>query len=193
MQKIFNMNKQEIAQGLSQFVMMAFIGPQNIETGFLTRHRIKKMTKGQIMGFSMETEKIINKLSHQLEQVADGNIPDDYECGTLFQYVFDKVTEALYKLLMGEEVDTQFNLKEAFDYHEPDLPEYIQLKLTNVVGKIAIIHSRILHYLDENNSRTSDLEQWLPAYLMVAVIIAIQFAQEIDPDDDSEIQAYLNS
>ncbi len=54
------MNKQEIAQGLSQFVMMAFIGPQNIETGFLTRHRIKKMTKEQIMGFSMETEKIIN-------------------------------------------------------------------------------------------------------------------------------------
>ena len=32
------MNKQEIAQGLSQFVMMAFIGPQNIETGFLTHH-----------------------------------------------------------------------------------------------------------------------------------------------------------
>ena len=47
MQKKISMNKQEIAQGLSQFVMMAFIGPQNIETGFLTRHRIKKMTKGR--------------------------------------------------------------------------------------------------------------------------------------------------
>lgn len=187
------MNKQEIAQGLSQFVMMAFVDAQNLETGFLTRHRINKMTKEQIMGFSMETEKIINKLSHQLVQVADGNIPDDNECGTLFQYVFDKVTEALYKLLMGEEVDTQFDLKEAFDYHEPDLPKYIQLKLTNVVGKIAIIHSRILHYLDENNARTSELEQWLPAYLMVAVIMAIQFAQEIDPDDDSEMQLYLDN
>ena len=185
--------KKEIAQGLSQFVMMAFIDPQNIETGFLTRQRINKMTKEQIMGFSMETEKIINKLSHQLEQVADGTIPTDYECGTLFQYVFDKVTEALYKLLTREEVDTQFDLKEAFDYHEPDLPEYIQLKLTNVVGKMAIIHSRILLYLDENNARTSELELWLPAYLMVAVIIAIQFAQEIDSDDDSEMQAYLNS
>lgn len=87
------------------------------------------------MGFSLETEKIINQLSHQLEQVADGNVPTDFECGTLFQYVFDKVTEALYKLLMGDEVDTQFNLQEAFDYNEPDLPEHIQLKLTNVVGK----------------------------------------------------------
>ena len=86
-----SMNKQEIAQGLSQFVMMAFIGPQNIETGFLTRHRIKKMTKEQIMGFSMETEKIISKLSHQVEQVADGNIPDDYECGTLFSMFLTKL------------------------------------------------------------------------------------------------------
>lgn len=172
--------------------MMAFIGPQNIEKGFLTHHRIKMMPKEQIMDFSMETEKIINKLSHQLKQVADGNIPNDYEYGTLFQYVFDKVTEALYKLLMGEEVDTQFDFKEAFNYHEIDLPKYIQLKLTNVVGKIAVIHSRFLHYLDENNTRTSELNLWLPAYLMVAVIIAIQFAQEIDPDDDSEMQAYLS-
>ena len=193
MQKKISMNKQEIAQGLSPFVMIAFVDAQNLETGFLTRHRINKLTKEQIMGFSMETEKIINKLSHQLEQVADGNIPTDYECGTIFQYVFDKVTEALYKLLMGDEVDTQFNLKEAFDYHEPDLPEYIQLKLTNVVGKIGLINMKILHYLDENNARTNDYDSWLPAYLMVAVIIAIQFAQEIDPDDDSEMQAYLDN
>lgn len=157
MRKKISMNKQEIAQGLSQFVMMTFIGPQNIETGFLTRHRIKKITKEQIIGFSMETEKIINKLSHQLEQVADGNMPTAFECGTLFQYVFDKVTEALYKLLLGDEVDSQFNLQESFDYHESNLPEYIQLKLTNVVGKIGIINMKILHYLDENNVRTSNL------------------------------------
>lgn len=185
------MNKQEITQGLSPFVMMAFIGPLNIETGFLTCHRINKMTKEQIIGFSMEIEKIINKLSQQMEQAANGNIPTDYECGTLFQYVFDKVTEALYKLLMGKEVNTQFNLKEAFEYHEPDLPEYIQLKLTNVVAKIAIINRKIILYLDENNARTNELMSWLPAYLMVAVTVAIQFAQEINPEDDSEMQAYL--
>ena len=88
------MNEQEIAQGLSPFVMMAFVDALNLETDFLPRHRINKLTKDQIMGFSMETEKIIKQLSHQLEQVADGNIPTDYECGTLFQYVFDKITKA---------------------------------------------------------------------------------------------------
>lgn len=78
MQKKISINKREIAQELSQFVMMAFVDAQNLETGLLTRHRINKLTKEQIMGFSMETEKIINQLSHQLEQIADGNIPTDY-------------------------------------------------------------------------------------------------------------------
>lgn len=78
MQKKISINKQEIAQELSQFVMMAFVDAQNLETGLLPRHRINKLTKEQIMGFSMETEEIINQLSHQLEQVADGNIPTDY-------------------------------------------------------------------------------------------------------------------
>ena len=151
------------------------------------------MEPEQIQAFSLETEKIINKMVQLYAESFSEEIPSDNNCGILFQYVFDKTTEALFKLMIGQDVDTQFILKEAFEYHAPDLPEYIQLKLTNVVGKIAIMHSRILHYLDENNARTSDLEQWLPAYLMVAVIIAIQFVQEIDPDDDSEMQAYLNS
>ena len=42
------MNKQEIAKGLSPFVMMAFVDSQNLETGFLSRHRINKMTKEQM-------------------------------------------------------------------------------------------------------------------------------------------------
>ena len=39
------MNKQEIAQGLSPFVMMAFVDAQNLGTGFLTRHCINKLPK----------------------------------------------------------------------------------------------------------------------------------------------------
>lgn len=187
------MDKQELAQGLSPFVMMAFVDAQNLETGFLTRHRINGLSKEQIMGFSMETENIINKMVQLYAESFPEEIPSDYNCGILFQYVFDKTTEALFKLLTGQDVDTQFKLKEAFEYHAPDLPEYIQLKLTNVVGKIAAINQSILHFIDENDVRTSDVNSWMPAYLMVSVIIAIQFAQEIDPDDDSEMQSYLNT
>ena len=118
---------------------------------------------------------MVDALSH----VCAGNIQDNFECGTLFQYVFDKVVEATYKKLMGEEIDTQFNIREAFEYHEPDLPEYIQLKLTNVVGKLAIISTEILQYLGKNGLKTTDLSTWMAPYFMVAATIAIQFAQEI--------------
>lgn len=39
------MNKQEITQGLSPFVMMAFVDAQNLETGLLTRSLYKQVDK----------------------------------------------------------------------------------------------------------------------------------------------------
>ena len=164
----------------TRFVNMAFVDSMNPETGFLTRHRIRTMTQEEIMDFSLETEAIINQMVEALNNICAGNIPDNFECGTLFQYVFDKVVEAAYKKITGEEINTQFNIKEAFEYHEPDLPEYIQLKLTNVVGKVAIISSDILHYLGKNDLKTTDLSTWMSPYFMVAATIAIQFAQELD-------------
>lgn len=187
------MTKLELAQIMNQFVLMAFVGPENIQTGFLTRQRVNPLENKQMIAFSQESENIINQLVKLFADAVNGIIPDYTDCGTLFQYVFDKTTEATYKLVIGMEIDTKFMLGEAFDYHEPDLPEYIQLKLTNVVGQICIISTKILHYLDENGYRTKDVKEWMPAYLMVAVVLAIEFAQEIDLNDDSEMQHYLHN
>ena len=186
------MNKLEITKKMSRFVKMAFVDSMNPDTGFLTRHQINKMTEEEIMDFSLNTEAIIEQMVEALSHVSAGNIPDDFECGTLFQYVFDKAVEATYKKITGEEIDTQFTIREAFEYHEPDLPEYIQLKLTNVVGKLAIISSEILNYLGNNDLKTADLSTWMPPYFMVAATIAIQFAQEIDPCDDTEMQSFFD-
>lgn len=186
------MNKQELSQELLQFVEKAFVDIRNVESGFLTRHLVNTLTKEQILYVSSETENIVTQLVEQMEKLFAEKIPEYFECGTLFQYVFDKVTEAVYKLIQGKDIDTQFSLKEAFEYHEPDLPEYIQLKLTNVVGQTSSISSQILHFLDEKKLRTANLSNWMIGYLMVATVIAIQFALEIDPKDDSEMQAYLN-
>ena len=185
------MTKDQLALELTDFTKMAFVDPMNPETGFLTRNRINPLTNEQITEFFMQTEEIIYQMAHHLESFTNGNVPSDYECGMLFQYVFDKTTEATYKMIMDEEINTQFLPKEIYDGYAPDLPEYIQLKLTNVVGKVAIISSSILQYLDKNKYRTLDMNVWLSAYLMISVTLAIQFAQEINPDDDSEMQDYL--
>lgn len=173
------MTKQEIAEGMRQFILMAFIGPENLETGFLTRQRVNPLEKDEIIEFSQTTEYIVNQVVKLYADALNGQMPDDYSCGILFQYIFDKTTEAAYKKATGKEVDTVFMLKDAFDYYEPDLPEYIQLKLTSVVRHISIINSKVLRYLDDNKCRINDITQWMPAYLMAAAIIAMQFAQEI--------------
>jgi hypothetical protein len=185
------MTKDQLALELTEFAKMAFVDPMNPESGFLTRNRINPLTNEQITEFSLQTEEIICQMAQHLEIGNIGNVPSDYECGMLFQYVFDKTTEATYKMIMNDEIDTKFIPKEIYDGYAPDLPEYIQLKLTNVVGKVAIISSSILQYLDKKKYRTLDLNVWLSAYLMISVTLAIQFAQEIDPNDDSEMQDYL--
>ena len=187
------MMKEEFAQGLAEFAKMAYVDSMNPDTGFLTRNIVNPLSKEEIVNFYAETEGIIKQIVQLLEDTVNGVVPTSYECGMLFQYVFDKITEATYKMIMDEEIDTQFILHEVYDGYAPDLPEYIQLKLTNVVPKLGIIHSSMLQYLTEKDIITANLTEWMPAYLMVAAAIGIEFAQEIDLDDDSEMQAYLNS
>ena len=187
------MMKEEFAQGLAEFAKMAYVDSMNPDTGFLTRNRVNPLSKEQIVNFYAETEGIIKQIVQLLEDTVNGVVPTSYECGMLFQYVFDKITEATYKMIMDEEIDTQFNLNEAFSEYAPDLPEYIQIKLTNVVPKLGIIHSSMLQFLGEKDIISADLSEWMPSYLMVAAAIGIEFAQEIDPDDDSEMQAFFNS
>ena len=187
------MMKEEFAQGLAEFAKMAYVDSMNPDTGFLTRNIVNPLSKEQIVDFYGEKEGIIKQIVQLLEDTVNGGVPTGYECGMLFQYVFDKITEATYKMIMDEEIDTQFILHEVYVGYAPDLPEYIQLKLTNVVPKLGIIHSSMLQYLTENDIITANLTEWMPAYLMVAAAIGIQFAQEIDPDDDSEMQAFFNS
>ena len=187
------MTKQELAQELIVFAKMSFADSNNPETGFLTRNRINPLSNELITELSLQTEGIICQMVQHFEIANIGDGPSDYECGMLFLYVFDKTIEATYKLIMDEEVDTQFIPKEIHEGYTPDLPEHIQMKLTNVVDRTAIISRYILQYLDDKKLRSHDMNVWLSAYLMISATLAIQFAQEIDPDDDSEMQEYLNS
>lgn len=187
------MIKEEIALGLAEIAKRAYVDSMNPETGFLTRNRVNPLSKEQIVDFYGQIEEIVNQFVQLLEDSFSRNLPTPYDCGILFQYVFDKTTEASYKMIMDEEIDTQFNLYEAFNKYAIDLPEYIQLKLTNIVPKLGIIHSSMFQYLREKDAISDELSEWMPAYLMVAATLGIQFAQEIDPDDDSEMQAYLDS
>ena len=182
-------NQKEIVQfgvSISQFNI------DNLETGLLTMDKFNELEKGQALALAQETESILRQFVSAFE-VHSTNKFEGYDAGILFQYVFDKVVEVTYKVIIDVEIDTQFIPSEPFEYHEPDLPEYIQLKLTNAVGKVGHIFCRTIDFIDQKGYRSENLKDWLLPVLIVATYVGMEFAQEIDLDDDSEMEAYLNS
>lgn len=182
-------NQKEIVQfgvSISQFNI------DNLETGLLTMDKFNELEKGQALALAQETESILRQFVSAFE-VHSTNKFEGYDAGIIFQYVFDKVVEVTYKAIIDAEIDTQFIPSEPFEYHEPDLPEYIQLKLTNAVGKVGHIFCRTIDFIDQKGYRSENLKDWLLPVLIVATYVGMEFAQEIDLDDDSEMEAYLNS
>lgn len=164
-------------------------GPENMFSGFLTYEIKNKIDKEEAMGLALQSESIVKELVKQV--ISTGVTPGDYECRVLFQYVFDKVAEATYKTIVGDEVNTELSLHEAFEYHEPDLPYYIQQKITNAVGQIGKVCNDTMGYIDENGYHTEDLEYWFLPLLLLPVGLAMQFALEMDLDDDSELRHFI--
>lgn len=182
-------NQKEIVQfgvSISQFNI------DNLETGLLTMDKFNELEKGQALALAQETESILRQFVSAFEEHSPYKF-EGYDAGILFQYVFDKVVEVTYKVIIDVEIDTQFIPSEPFEYHEPDLPEYIQLKLTNAVGKVGHIFCRTIDFIDQKGYRSENLKDRLLPVLIVATYVGMEFAQEIDLDDDSEMEAYLNS
>ena len=171
-------------------VSLSMINANNIETGLLSMTRINPLDNEQLLALSQETESIIKQFVNAFEEYSENRF-EKYESGILFQYVFDKAVEATYKAIMDLEIDTQFIPSEPYEYHEPDLPYYIQLKLTGNVGKISHLYCKTIDYIDNNGYRNDKLSDWLLPVLLVASFIGIEFAQEMDFDNDVEMQHYL--
>ena len=184
------MVNKEIAADIIHYGQgLAECGPATLTTGFLTRQHRNKIDSEEAKSFAMQSEYIVRELVKQL--AASDVTPDDYQCRVLFQYIFDKVAEATYKTIVGKKVDTELNLNEAFEYHEPDLPYYIQQKITNAVPRIVGVSSEVLRHINNKGYRTDDLENWFLPFLILPGGLAMQFVLEMDLDDDSELRHYI--
>ena len=185
---IINMTIQEFQQEIVQYgASLSVFNPMNIDSGFLTMQRTTPLDNDKLIALSSETEQILIKFSDAFSSVT----LEGYDSAKIFQYVFDKVVEVTYKVIFDMDLDTQFIPKEVYEYHEPDLPEYVQVKLTNVVGQILRIHSKTIDYIDKNGGRPNNQKDWLLPILLLASFIAMQFAQEIDYNDQSELDRLI--
>lgn len=162
----------------------------NIDSGLLTMNRTNELTKNQVLVLSQETEVLLKQFVNAFTEHTDLKF-EKYEANILFQYVFDKTVEVTYKVITDAEIDTEFIPAEPYEYHEPDLPEYIQLKLTNAVSRVGVICCKTIDFIDRSGFRSDNLNDWMLPLLLVAAYVGIEFAQEMDLEDDSELKAYL--
>lgn len=187
------MTSSEIQNEIIEFgYKRAFISCGNPETFILTGDVLNPLEKQLLAEHITNTESLLRNFMKQVELRAENKgLTDDY-CYAIFQYVFDKVAEVTYKLLMDKEVDTEIKISEIFEYQELDLPYYIQQKINNVVLPLGFLSGNVLEYIEKKEYKKMPLNIWFFPLLFLSSAIAIQFVQEMDFSDDSELQQYIN-
>lgn len=186
-EKEIEINKAFIQKGID----MSLINAENLETGFISGQVCNILDKQELIEIATALRSITQTIAKLFEE--RNTIPNQVQSGLIFQYFFDRAVEIFYKQFNGIETDSvSFNVQEVFDYYEPDLPYNIQQILTNRVGCIVVLTSKLWSFMERTGVFDTPFNVWFSNYLSVATTIGLRFAQEIDFNDESELNAFLN-
>ena len=185
-EKEIEINKAFIKKGID----MSFVSAENLETGFVSGQVRNQLDNQEVIEIATALRSITQTIAKLFEE--RNTIPNQVQSGLIFQYFFDRSIEIFYKHFNGIETDSvSFNIQEVFEYYEPDLPYNVQQILTNRVGNIAILTSKLWNFMKSSGVFDTPFNIWFSNYLSVATTIGLRFAQEIDFDDESELNAFL--
>lgn len=181
----------DVTSIIQKGVQLANFSVDNIY-GFLTGESKNNLDQEDAEQFSEEMRAIAGQFAHIISDNLASPLQNTPELAALFQYFFDKSVEVTYKMIVGVDVDTQFQPYEAFSEHYPDLPEYIQVKLTRVVPNMAGVLAHLSSFMERNGYFKYNTCDWLLPILLSASIIGFRFAIEMDLDDDSELESFFS-
>lgn len=189
------MEKQDVIKDVITYaVKKSVFSAENADCFILRGTIINEVSKEQTLFYCQRTQEIIFALAEQIKNIPTEGVLPVSECGVIFQYIFDRCVEIAYKQITdSDEINTNFNTTEAFNYYELDIPEYLQLKVTNIVPRLANIFGSIYHYMSRKDYLSQDVATWMSAIMMSAATLAFKFAMEMDLDDDAEMQDFLNN
>lgn len=186
-EKEIEINNAFINKGID----MSLVSAANMETGFISGQVCNHLDNQEMIEIATALRSITQTIAKLFEE--RNTIPNQIQSGLIFQYFFDRAVEIFYKQFNGIETDSvSFNVQDAFDYYEPDLPYNVQQILTNRVGNIAVLTSKLWCFMERTGVLATPFNVWFSNYLTVATTIGLRFAQEIDFDDESELNAFLN-
>lgn len=186
-EKEIGINQAFIKKGID----MSMVSAENLETGFISGQVCNHIDNQEMLEIATALRSITQTIGKLFEE--RNTIPNQVQSGLIFQFFFDRAVEIFFKQFNGIETDSvTFNVQDAFDYYEPDLPYNVQQILTNRVGNIAALASYLWSFMEKTGVFATPFNVWFSNYLTVATTIGLKFAQEIDFDDESELNAFLN-
>ena len=186
-EKEIEINKAFIKKGID----LALISAENPETGFISGQVCNQLDNQEMIEIATTLRSITQTIAKLFEE--RNTIPNQVQSGLIFQYFFDKSVEIFYKQFNGIETDSvSFNIQDVFEYYEPDLPYNVQQILTNRVENIAVLTSKLWNFMESSGVFDTPFNVWFSNFLSVATTIGLKFAQEIDFDDESELNASLS-
>lgn len=186
-EKEFEINQAFIKKGID----LSIISAENLETGFISGQVCNHLDNQEIIEIATALRSITQTIGKLFED--RNTIPNQVQSGLIFQFFFDRAVEIFYKQFNGIETDSvSFNIQDVFDYYEPDVPYNVQQILTNRVGNIAALTSKLWSFMEDTGVFDSPFNVWFSNFLSVATTIGLRFAQEIDFNDESEFNAFLN-
>ena len=185
-------NEIEINQAfIKKGIEMSLINADNMETGFISGQVCNRLDNQEMIEIVAALRSITQSIGELFEE--RNTIPNQVQSGLIFQFFFDRAVEIFFKQFNGIETDSvMFNVQDAFDYYEPDLPYNVQQILSNRVGNIAALTSKLWRVMENSGVFDTPFNVWFSNYLSVATTLGLRFAQEIDFDDESELNAFLN-
>lgn len=186
-EKEIEINQAFIKKGID----MSMVSAENLETGFISGQICNHIDNKEVIEIATALRSITQTIGKLFED--RNTIPTQIQSGLIFQFFFDRAVEIFYKQFNGIETDSvSFNIQDVFDYYEPDVPYNVQQILTNRVGNIAALTSKLWSFMEDTGVFDSPFHVWFSNFLSVATTIGLRFAQEIDFNDESEFNAFLN-
>lgn len=186
-EKEIEINQAFIKKGID----LSIISAENLGTGFISGQVCNHLDNQEIIEIATALRSITQTIGKLFEN--RNTIPNQVQSGLIFQFFFDRAVEIFYKQFNGIETDSvSFNIQDVFDYYEPDVPYNVQQILTNRVGNIAALTSKLWIFMEDTGVFDSPFNVWFSNFLSVATTIGLRFAQEIDFNDESELNAFLN-
>ena len=182
---------EKVREFLTQGVRLAYVSEGNLDSGFLTNEKINFLPKEDLLELANSLRFLCIETAKNLDR---NNVRfNQHEYSLIFQYFFDRALELFYKTLNGIDTDdVVFNIQEVFDYYEPDVPYNVQQIITNRVKNIAMLTSKLWRYMNVSKFLDLPFKEWFSNYLILATTLGIAFGQEIDFDDESELNNFLN-